>query len=72
MILSSSALRDKVEFFEAKDLKHLEKAIQNKIDTNTDLLLEVKQVQYQMITNPVNGRTHATAMVHFKQKEQQS
>lgn len=69
MILSSGAMNDKVEFFEAKDLQKLEEKIQNKVDTNADLLLEVQQVQYQIITNPANGRTHATAMVHFKQKK---
>ncbi|SDN45296.1 DUF2536 family protein [Alkalicoccus daliensis] len=69
MILKSDAIKDKVEFFEAKDLQQLEAQIQKKIEMNADLLLEVQHVHYQVVTNPVNGRTHATGMVHFKQPE---
>lgn len=67
MILKSDTIKDKVEFFEAKDLHQLESLIQKKIEMNADLLLQVHHVQYQMVTNPANGRTHATGLVHFKQ-----
>lgn len=68
MILKPDAIHDKVEFFEAPSLQQLEEMIQKKIDINMDLLLEVYNVQYQIVTDPKTNRTYSTASVHFKQK----
>ncbi|MEH7505007.1 DUF2536 family protein [Neobacillus drentensis] len=58
---------DKVEFFEANNLKTLQKKIESQIDENRAILLAVHSVSHQMHVNE-NGQTYFTAVVHFKKK----
>jgi hypothetical protein len=60
-------IQDKVEFFEASDIKTLEKKINEQIENNKALLLGVHSVSHQMI-QVENGRTLYSAVVHFKVK----
>jgi hypothetical protein len=61
-------IEDKVEFFEATDLKVLEKKIAAKIDENKVILLGVHSVSHQMHVND-KGQMYFTAVVHFKLKK---
>jgi hypothetical protein len=61
-------IEDKVEFFEATDLKVLEKKIEGKIEENKAILLGVHSVSHQMYAND-KGQTFYTAVVHFKRKK---
>lgn len=61
-------IEDKVEFFEAHDLKSLEKKIEVKIDENKALMLGVHSVSHQMHVTD-KGQTYFTAVVHFKLKK---
>lgn len=58
-------IEDKVEFFEAHDLKTLEKRIHDQIEQNKTILLSVHHVSHQMCIDE-NGRTYYSAVVHFK------
>lgn len=58
-------IEDKVEFFEAHDLKTLEKKINVQIEHNKAILLSVHHVSHQMHIDE-NGRTYFSAVVHFK------
>lgn len=60
-------IEDKVEFFEANNLKTLQKKIEAQIDENRAILLGVHSVSHQMHVNE-NGQTYFTAVVHFKKK----
>jgi hypothetical protein len=60
-------IEDKVEFFEANNLKTLQKKIESQIDENRAILLSVQSVSHQMHVNE-NGQTYFTAVVHFKKK----
>ncbi|PLR85855.1 DUF2536 domain-containing protein [Bacillus canaveralius] len=60
-------LEDKVEFFQATDLKALEKRINEQIDINKAIMLAVHSVSHQMHVDE-NGRTFYSAVVHFKAK----
>ncbi|CAH2717242.1 hypothetical protein BACCIP111895_04432 [Neobacillus rhizosphaerae] len=60
-------IEDKVEFFEANNLKALQKKIETQIDENRAILLGVHSVSHQMHVNE-NGQTYFTAVVHFKKK----
>jgi hypothetical protein len=70
MILNFSIdlLEDKVEFFEATELKTLEKKIAVQIEVNKAILLQVHSVSHQMIVTE-NGHPYYTAVVHFKLKK---
>jgi hypothetical protein len=61
-------IEDKVEFFDATDLKVLEKKIEAKIEENKAILLGVHSVSHQMYANE-KGLTYFTAVVHFKLKK---
>lgn len=61
-------IEDKIEFFEATDLKSLEKKIEVKIEENKAILLGVHSVSHQMHVND-KGQTYFTAVVHFKIKK---
>ncbi|WJH34872.1 YrzA family protein [Paenibacillus sp. CC-CFT747] len=61
-------LESKVEFFEAYDLKSLEKQIEEQIDKNKALLLDVRSVQHQVTFDPNRSRLLYTAVVHFQAK----
>lgn len=58
-------IEDKVEFYEAMDIKTLEKTINEQIENNKALLLRVHSVSHQMHVDE-NGRTLYSAVVHFK------
>ncbi len=60
-------IEDKVEFFEADNLKTLQKKIESQIDENRAIMLSVHSVSHQMHVNE-NGQTYFTAVVHFKKK----
>jgi hypothetical protein len=60
-------IEDKVEFFEATNIKSLQKQIESQIDENRALMLSVHSVSHQMHMNE-NGQTYFTAVVHFKKK----
>ncbi|WP_160722212.1 DUF2536 family protein [Bacillus sp. USDA818B3_A] len=60
-------IEDKVEFFEANNLKTLQKKIESQIDENRAIMLSVHSVSHQMHVNE-NGQTYFTAVVHFKKK----
>lgn len=60
-------IEDKVEFFEALDLKTLQKKIETQIDENKAIMLGVHSVSHQMHVHE-NGQTYFTAVVHFKKK----
>ncbi|WP_066311853.1 DUF2536 family protein [Bacillus sp. FJAT-29814] len=60
-------IEDKIEFFEAGDLKTLQKKIESQIEENRAILLGVHSVSHQMHVNE-NGQTYFTAVVHFKKK----
>ncbi len=60
-----SLLEDKVEFFEAPDLKSLEKKINEQIDHNRAIMLGVHSVSHQMHVDE-EGRRFYSAAVHFK------
>jgi hypothetical protein len=60
-------IEDKVEFFEATDIKTLEKKINAQIEINRAILLKVHSVSHQMNIDE-NGRTFYSAVVHFKVK----
>jgi hypothetical protein len=65
---SLDLLEDKLEFFEANELKTLEKKIAAQIEVNKAILLSVNSVSHQMLFNE-NGHPHYTAVVHFKLKK---
>ncbi|UII54966.1 YrzA family protein [Cytobacillus spongiae] len=58
-------IKDKIEFFEAADLKTLEKKINEQIEVNKGILLCVHSVSHQMHLDE-QGRRWYSAVVHFK------
>lgn len=68
MNLALELIEDKIEFFEATDLKELERKITAQIEVNKDILLSVNSVSHQMYVND-NGQKYFTAVVHFKRKK---
>lgn len=68
MNIQFDLIEDKIEFFEAGDLKTLEKKIASQIEVNRAILLSVHSVSHQMHVND-NGQTYFTAVVHFKLKK---
>jgi hypothetical protein len=60
-------IEDKIEFFEANDLRTLQKKIEGQIEMNKAILLGVHSVSHQMHVNE-KGPTYFTAVVHFKKK----
>jgi len=60
-------IEDKIELFEATDIKTLEKKINEQIENNKVILLRVHSVSHQMHVDE-NGRTLYSAVVHFKAK----
>ncbi|WP_077214058.1 YrzA family protein [Bacillus dakarensis] len=61
-------IEDKVELFEANDLKTLEKKINEQIEINRSILLAVHSVSHQIHVDE-NGKRYYTAVVHFKAKK---
>jgi hypothetical protein len=68
MNIQLELFEDKVEFFEAYDLKTLEKKINEQIDHNKAIMLMVHSVHHQVQFDP-DGRKYYTAVVHFKRKK---
>lgn len=68
MNISFDKIEDKVEFFEASNIKELEQKIQNQIDVNKTILLHVHSVSHQMFVSE-DGRKLYSAVVHFKYKK---
>ncbi|MEH7253607.1 MULTISPECIES: DUF2536 family protein [Bacillaceae] len=60
-------IEDRVEFFEATELKVLEKRIEEKIEENKAILLGVHSVSHQMYVSE-KGQRFYSAVVHFKRK----
>jgi hypothetical protein len=60
-------IEDKIEFFEANDLKTLQKKIEAQIEMNKAILLGVHSVSHQIHVSE-KGHTYFTAVVHFKKK----
>ncbi|MDN3018627.1 DUF2536 family protein [Paenibacillus sp. BSR1-1] len=60
-------IEDKVEFYEANNLKTLQKKIEAQIEENKAIMLGVQSVSHQLHVNE-NGQTYFTAVVHFKKK----
>lgn len=68
MDFSLSRIENKVEFFQAYDLKSLEQRIDVQIENNKALLLDVASVQHQAVFDPNAGKVLYSAVVHFKAK----
>lgn len=68
MELKLERINDKIEFFEANDIKTLEKKIDEQIENNKVLMLTVHSVHHQFAFDPQSGRPRYTAVVHFKGK----
>ncbi|RHW40579.1 DUF2536 family protein [Neobacillus notoginsengisoli] len=68
MNLNFDLFEDKIEFFEATNLKTLEQKIAAQIETNRAIMLHVQSVSHQMHVNE-NGQAYFTAAVHFKLKK---
>ncbi|MGG3469330.1 DUF2536 family protein [Neobacillus pocheonensis] len=60
-------IEDKVEFYEANNLKTLQKKIEAQIEENKAIMLGVHSVSHQMHVND-NGQTYFSAVVHFKKR----
>lgn len=61
-------IENKIEFFEAYDLKTLERKIEEQIDNNKALLLDVYQIDHNVVFDPNRGSMLYSAVVHFKAK----
>lgn len=61
-------IENKVEFFEAYDLRTLELRIDQQIENNKALMLDVFSVRHHAVFNPNSGKLHYSAVVHFKAK----
>ncbi|HTG68705.1 MAG TPA: YrzA family protein [Candidatus Udaeobacter sp.] len=61
-------IENKIEFFEAYDLKTLEQKIDQQIENNKGLLLEVFHVSHHAVFNPKIEKMLYSAVVHFKAK----
>ncbi|WP_316571921.1 DUF2536 family protein [Neobacillus sp. YIM B06451] len=68
MNLQFDLIEDKIEFFEAADLKTLEKKIASQIEVNKAIMLRVHSVSHQMHVNE-EGKSYFSAAVHFKLKK---
>ncbi|RDU35112.1 DUF2536 domain-containing protein [Neobacillus piezotolerans] len=68
MNLQFDLIEDKIEFFEAADLKTIEKKIATQIEVNKAIMLRVHSVSHQMHVSE-EGKTYYSAAVHFKLKK---
>lgn len=66
MDLILQSMEDKIECFEAYDLKLLERKIEEQIENNKALLLKVHSISHQVVFDPNAGKLLYTAIVHFK------
>lgn len=68
MEFSLERIENKIEFFEAYDLKTLEIRINDQIENNKALLLDVFSLSHQAVFNPLANKMLYSAVVHFKAK----
>ncbi|WP_071460214.1 YrzA family protein [Bacillus massilinigeriensis] len=68
MNFSFDILEDKVEFFQATDLKELERKINDQIEVNKAIMLSVHHVSHAMHVDS-DGKPLFTAVAHFKAKK---
>ncbi|GAA4855102.1 YrzA family protein [Paenibacillus vulneris] len=61
-------IENKVEFFEAYDMKTLERKISEQIENNKALLLDVYAIDHHVVFDPNLGKMLYSAVVHFKAK----
>lgn len=61
-------IENKIEFFQAYDLKTLEKNINDQVDNNKALMLDVYAIQHNIVFDPNAGKMLYSAVVHFKVK----
>lgn len=61
-------IENKVECFEAYDMKTLEAQIETQIENNKALLLDVHRVDHHVVFDPNRGKMLYSAVVHFKAK----
>jgi hypothetical protein len=59
-------IENKIEFFEAYDLKSLEKQIDEQIENNKALLLQVFFISHHVVFHPLQNKMLYSAVVHFK------
>ncbi|MFV8826809.1 DUF2536 family protein [Alkalihalobacterium sp. APHAB7] len=69
MQIHLDTIEDKVECFEARSLKQLEKQINEQIDNNKVLLLQVHHVQHNVHIDQKTSLPIYSAVVHFKAKK---
>lgn len=70
MFIHTNTIKDKVEFFQAKNLESLEKQISEKIEDNQAIMLGVHHVEHNIAFDPKSGQRFFTALVHFKVEKQ--
>ncbi|GGD53644.1 DUF2536 family protein [Paenibacillus nasutitermitis] len=68
MEISLSRIENKIEFFEAQDLRTLEAKINDQIENNKALMLDVFTLSHQAVFNPMTHKMQYSAVVHFKAK----
>lgn len=68
MNFSLDRIETKIEFFEAYDLRALERKIDEQIINNKALLLDVHAIQHHAVFDPNAGKMLYSAVVHFKVK----
>ncbi|WP_078552703.1 DUF2536 family protein [Bacillus alkalicellulosilyticus] len=61
-------IEDKIECFEAFDLKTLELKINEQVENNKVLLLQVHHISYNVQVDPQMDKLKYSAIVHFKAK----
>jgi len=61
-------IESKIEFYEAFDLRTLEKKMAEQIENNKALMLDVHAVEHRVTFDPRNEKMLYTAMVHYKSK----
>ncbi|MDE5413752.1 DUF2536 family protein [Alkalihalobacterium chitinilyticum] len=69
MQIHLDVIEDKVECFEARSLKELEKQMNEQIDNNKVLMLQVHHVQHTVHIDQRTSLPIYTAIVHFKAKK---
>ncbi|RSK27956.1 DUF2536 family protein [Bacillus sp. HMF5848] len=67
MSIMMDLIEDKIELFEATDIKKLENKINEQIEHNKALMLSVYNVSHEMYVDK-DGRRFYSAVVHFKKK----
>lgn len=68
MEFSLDIIGTKIEFFEAHDLKKLERQINEQIEKNKALLLDVFSISHNTVFDPNAGKMLYSAVVHFRGK----